>query len=171
MKNIPGFPNYAVTRDGKVFVKRRIDSRGRKAGRRFLSPVRQINGRFLVCLYSEGKSYQKQVHRLVLENFVGPCPEGMECRHLDGNPANNHLNNLKWGTKVENAKDRELHGRTAKGLTNGMSILSEDQVRIIFDAYNDGVATQRELAKCFGTCQRTINLICRKITWKHLWEN
>ena len=40
------------------------------------------------------------VHRLVLEAFVGPCPEGMCCRHFpDRDPSNNKLENLSWGTK------------------------------------------------------------------------
>lgn len=43
-----------------------------------------------------------KVHRLILETFVGPCPPDMECRHLDGNPSNNKLENLKWGTAHEN---------------------------------------------------------------------
>jgi hypothetical protein len=30
-------------------------------------------------------------------------------RHLDGNPKNNRLENLAWGTYKENAQDRELH--------------------------------------------------------------
>lgn len=50
------------------------------------------------------------VHRLVLEAFIGPCPSGMECRHLDGNPSNNRLENLLWGTPLENANDRRRHG-------------------------------------------------------------
>lgn len=37
------------------------------------------------------------VHRLVLAAFVGPCPDGMEVRHLDGDPANNSLGNLAYG--------------------------------------------------------------------------
>ena len=53
-----------------------------------------------------------QVHRLVMLAFVGPCPEGMQVRHLDGDPANNRLPNLAFGTPVENARDRdEIHGR------------------------------------------------------------
>lgn len=42
------------------------------------------------------------VHRLVLAAFVGPCPEGMEALHLDNDPSNNRLDNLKWGTPSEN---------------------------------------------------------------------
>lgn len=51
------------------------------------------------------------VHRLVLEAFVGPCPPGMECRHFpDRDPANNRLDNLRWGTHRENEGDKEVHG-------------------------------------------------------------
>jgi len=38
----------------------------------------------------------RRVDHLVLLAFVGPCPEGYECRHLDGDPANNHVDNLRW---------------------------------------------------------------------------
>jgi hypothetical protein len=51
------------------------------------------------------------VHALVLTVFVGPRPvrdDGLrtECRHLDGNPSNNALANLRWGTVKENRADR-----------------------------------------------------------------
>lgn len=49
-------------------------------------------------------------HRLVLEAFIGPCPEGMECRHLDGDAGNNRLENLAWGTPIENGEDKVRHG-------------------------------------------------------------
>jgi NUMOD4 motif/HNH endonuclease len=53
-----------------------------------------------------------QVHRLVMLAFGDPCPEGMQVRHLDGDPANNRLTNLANGTALENAHDRdEVHGR------------------------------------------------------------
>lgn len=47
----------------------------------------------------------RTVHSLVLEAFTGPCPEGMEARHLDDNPTNNRLENLVWGTRSENSQD------------------------------------------------------------------
>jgi len=51
------------------------------------------------------------VHNLVLSTFIGPCPKGMECRHFpDRDPSNNRLDNLSWGTPVENAIDRVWHG-------------------------------------------------------------
>jgi hypothetical protein len=42
--------------------------------------------------------------------FVGPYPEGMEIRHLDGNPENNALENLKYGTRSQNIQDQIRHG-------------------------------------------------------------
>lgn len=47
---------------------------------------------------------------LVGEAFLGPRPDGLETRHLDGNPANNSARNLRYGTKSENAQDRVRHG-------------------------------------------------------------
>jgi len=52
----------------------------------------------------------RRVSRLVLETFIGECPKGMECRHLDGNSQNNNLNNLKWGTREEQIADQKKHG-------------------------------------------------------------
>jgi hypothetical protein len=60
------------------------------------------------------------VHQLVLETFVGPCPENQETRHLDGIPANNRLENLCWGTSQENnGLDKRRHGTLALGERHG----------------------------------------------------
>ena len=67
-----------------------------------------------VSLYktTNNKKYNtvKGVHQLVLESFIGPCPDGKESSHLDGDPTNNNLNNLIWETHIENNKRRKKHG-------------------------------------------------------------
>jgi len=50
------------------------------------------------------------VHRLVARAFYGPRPEGLVVRHLDGNPQNNCLENLTYGTHSENLLDQVRHG-------------------------------------------------------------
>lgn len=52
----------------------------------------------------------KYIHRLVLEAFVGPCPDGMKALHADGNKTNNNVKNLRWGTSAENNLDIVKHG-------------------------------------------------------------
>lgn len=76
------------------------------------------DGYLRVGLY--GKSQNKKstcigVHRLVLEAFIGPCPEGCEASHLDGNHKHNSLKNLCWETHLENNRRREEHGTLPKG--------------------------------------------------------
>jgi hypothetical protein len=50
------------------------------------------------------------VHILLATTFHGPRPEGAEVRHLDGNSRNNHVDNLAWGTRLENMQDVARHG-------------------------------------------------------------
>lgn len=51
------------------------------------------------------------VHVLVLEEFVGLCPPGMESCHGDGDTQNNWLTNLRWDTPTNNNADKIKHGR------------------------------------------------------------
>lgn len=68
-----------------------------------------------IVLSRDYKLDNRYVHELVLTTFVDPCPKGMECRHWDGNPTNNALSNLLWGTPKENGQDRVRHGTSRLG--------------------------------------------------------
>lgn len=71
------------------------------------------NGYLFVNL--RGKKYR--VHRLVMATFVGPCPEGHQVCHYDGNRQNNSLSNLRYDTSKANAADKRRHGRQPSKLT------------------------------------------------------
>lgn len=62
-----------------------------------------------VQLRRDGKGKPVFLHKVVLEAFVGTCPKGLECCHNDGNPLNNHLDNLRWDTRLSNARDKAIH--------------------------------------------------------------
>src|SRR5688572_26642217 len=106
---VPGHPGYEVSNLGRV---RSYWTRGveKHIGNqpRLLRPFKNKLGYLAVTLAGGRK---KSIHRLVLETFVGPCPDGMEARHVnDNNPANNRLSNLCWGTRQENCDDKKRHG-------------------------------------------------------------
>lgn len=56
------------------------------------------------------RHHSARVHRLVAAAFHGPCPEGLEVRHLDGVRTNNVPTNLAYGTHAENIRDTVRHG-------------------------------------------------------------
>ena len=91
-----------VTRsDGKVY---------RYKGKVLSEGLSKRGGYRLVSLWDQGKGQTRHVHSLVAEAFIGTRPEGTEVCHNDGNPANNHLDNLRYGTPSENKLDQVLHG-------------------------------------------------------------
>lgn len=105
---IPGYEGYYDVSD-QGFV-RSLD-RGRRKGRVLVRRMTGKNGRYwTVRLTVNGVPVDRLIHRLVLEAFVGPAPEGQECRHLDGDCANAKLSNLQWGTRSENNLDKIEHG-------------------------------------------------------------
>jgi len=91
-----------------------------------------------VSLTNNSKGHTRAIHRLVMEAFVGPKPEGMECRHLDGNRGNPRLENLVWGTPVENQADRNTHGTSNSGEQHPLSKLTEKSVVQIKKLLDDG---------------------------------
>lgn len=95
---------YEVSSGGKV---RSVPRKGTRGG--ILKPYRREDGYATVNLSREGVTKQCRINRLVLEAFVGPGA-GTESRHLDGDPTNNILDNLAWGTRSENALDSVRHG-------------------------------------------------------------
>jgi hypothetical protein len=87
-----------------------VSDQGRVRSLRY-GKVLKSSGRYpMLILTMGGVPAGRYVHRLVLEAFVGPCPDGCECRHLDGNSRNNALSNLAWGTSGENKLDEVRHG-------------------------------------------------------------
>lgn len=110
---------------------------------------------------------RRLVHRLVLEEFVGPCPPGMECRHLDGDNSNNALGNICWGTKLENAKDKEKHGTTVEGEKNPQSLLVEEEVREMRRLRKLGWSLKRLSAR-FKVGVKNVSMVCTRAAWRHV---
>lgn len=105
-------------------------------------------------------------HRLVLMTFVGPPGPGQECLHIDGNPANNKLENLRWGSRFENRADIRRHAQMYRRRM-GATWLSEDTIRAIKNDLKSKQYTQKELAVKYGVHFNTINNINRGFT--HKW--
>jgi hypothetical protein len=169
-----GFPGYRVGDDGSVWslwIRKSLGYHkgiGRVIGTEWsiLGSDRGHRGHMRVWLYPG--CIKKLVHHLVLFAFVGPCLPGMECRHLDGNPANNALTNLIWGTRKENAKDREEHGHTARGEKGGNSKSTEDTIRAIRHDHATGKYSLSELSKKHGVSVSSAHRIVLRKTWKHV---
>jgi hypothetical protein len=114
-----------------------------------------------VTLRMNGKNVYRMCHQLVMEAFVGPPPPKEEVRHLDGNPANPVLSNLKYGPRWINIQDAKDHGR----FKNGAAHLTADLVREIAQRHDDSASV---LAKEFGVSISTIGGIRNRRVWKHL---
>lgn len=111
---IEGFVGaYEVSDQGRI----KSLSRPRVPVTRILKPFPNSSGHLMVDLRLNGSRRTRQVHLLVMATFVGPTPEGMECRHLNGDPSDNRLVNLQYGTRSENAYDSVRHGTHSSART------------------------------------------------------
>jgi hypothetical protein len=172
-RDIDGFPGYRVGSDGSVWsrwAQRRRPGQRRgfehvpAADWRRLKAIRQNTGYCTVGLSAGGKQRIVSVHRLVLTAFVGPCPPGMETRHLDGDRTNNHIGNLSWGTKKENGADRVRHGTAVRGERYPRAVLTEAVVREVRRRLAAG-ARQRDVADDMGVSRCQVSHIHTRRAW------
>ena len=172
-KVVTGFLGYRVGSDGSIWtrlVRDRVNVKlgeGLRLGDKWVRKYPKPNNRgyIVVTLFKDKTRYYKQLHRLILKEFKGDCPLGMQCRHLDGNRINNHVDNLCWGSSKENHKDRVRHGTNPVGARNGRAKLNPDVVAEIRRIYEQGSMSQSRLGAKFGINQTQVSRIILGRAW------
>lgn len=163
MKEIKNYPGYYADEQGEIYSNRSGELR--QLSKRIHKGYYHVNIRDTNC---PAKKRPVPVHTLVLNAFVGARPAGYVCRHLNGDPLDNSISNICWGTQKENVQDSIRHGTAVCLRCGEQSIaakLSLKDVLRIREMHAEGYK-QKEIAKMFPVCQRHIGDIIRGKTWK-----
>ena len=160
---IPGYSWRAASDDGRIWKCR--GSHG--------APL----GQWTPCETFTQRGYPKVsvdhrprfIHRLILLAFVGPCPEGMEVSHLNGNRFDSRLTNLKYETHVDNNGRRFDHGTVLKGDSHPNRKLGSVAVCSIRKMAEEGVPNRTTAAQ-FSVSISTIQKIVNGSYWKQELE-
>jgi hypothetical protein len=106
---------YEVSDQGRVKSIGRYYSPGHPGSKprwmpeRIMRPALTRQTYYTLQLSKDGTSKTFILHRLVLREFVGECPDGMECCHNNGDSTDNRLVNLRWDTPAANIADQFTH--------------------------------------------------------------
>ena len=154
MKPYPNNKKYLVSPFGNVWSPRT---------KKFMKTHPDNSGYLHISFYKEGERTTRLLHRVVLETFRGPCPDGMEALHNDGDKKHNHILNLRWGTKEENMKDVKNYYLGNGGQKSVHAKLTAHQVQEVRRMGSIGLP-QRYIAEIFGIDKSAISRInSRKI--------
>ena len=177
-KDVPGFDGiYEVSDAGDFRVKDRLVEKysnfakcivKQKYKARILNGTPDKDGYLRVHVGVRKKKFTLGIATAVLLSFVGPPPdEGMECCHENGNPADNRLSNLRWGTHHSNNQDRVRQGTYSKGVDHPMSLLTENVVIAIYASKEKGSV----IAATLNISQTTVSRIRLKKGWRYLVQD
>lgn len=148
---VPTHHGYSVSNKGDI-----------RGPRGLLKPMRTDQGHLYVLTPLPRRPRKLFVHRAVLLAFVGPQPPSEECRHLDGNPENNAVGNLAWGTRLENMRDKAVHGTERCGEAKPDARLTVAQVHAI----RDDERSSRAVGRAYGVSHTAIQRIRRGERWR-----
>jgi len=163
-KSIPGYEGYYEASSlGHIRSVARLDRLNRFCPSVDLKP-QENTGYQIVKLRRNSVLRDVKVHTLVLETFVCARPEGMEACHGNGVRTDNRLENLRWDTRVANARDKVMHGTQPYGSRQHSSKLTESLIPEI----RRSKLPSRMLAEKFGVSMTAISQARRRETWKHV---
>ena len=110
---IQGYPDYLIYEDGRVWAKK---TKGRKEGFKKSTPSR--DGYHITSLTNQYGPKTFRIHRLIAIHYI-PNPNNLSfVDHIDRNPLNNNISNLRWVTSSENNQNRGVSKNNKCGIKN-----------------------------------------------------
>ncbi|AHL18637.1 putative HNH homing endonuclease [Listeria phage LP-114] len=133
-------PHYFINKEGKVL--------SNKIGKfREIFGTKHPQGYYQFSLRVSGKSVGIQLHRLLAMAFI-PIPEELKNEkncvdHIDGNPENNSLENLRWTNYQENLAKAGREGQRPM-------LFTHEEARYMRKEYWEEGMSIEDIAKEFG---------------------
>lgn len=175
LRSIPGYEGkYSASPDGQIISWARGYAH-------VLKPHLNTTGYLIVTPHCK----TKPVHRLVAAAFFGPCPEGLQVNHKDGNKTNNAASNLEYVTPSENMlhAHRVLNAfanrkkpvyrkppdqtKYCRGMAQRNARLTDDDVREIRALSASGMS-QHAIAALYPVNRTQIQKIIKRQRWSHV---
>lgn len=130
-KDIPGYEGlYQVSNLGAVKSLPRLVGRGKGywQGEKIMRVKPEKDGYLSVTLCKDGRHKTYRLHRVVLATF-NPVEnmECLECGHLDENPENCRLDNLRWMSHVENINWGERNKKAGESISKPVYCIELDK--------------------------------------------
>jgi hypothetical protein len=146
IRAIASCKGYGASRDGRIWRIEPTHGNAATKGKKLPWPIQPIanprNKLLWINTYHDGRHRFRYIHRLVAEAWLGPCPRGKVCVHLDG----------KHDNRVENLAYRKSHS------------LSDAVVRHI----RRQNLSYKECHKRYGLAKNTIARIKQGRSYKHI---
>ena len=152
--------DYFVSNEGKLYSQRK---------KKIMDGSKNKAGYLVVTIHHKGKRFQKRLHHLVLEAFVGSCPHGFQGHHKNGIKIDNKIMNLEWVSPSMNTQCAYDAG-LAKGPIGekcAMARLKSREVWLI-KRLIEGKISYRIIAKMFKISLSHVYNIKNGYTWRHL---
>lgn len=164
-KEIVGYEGlYLISNLSKI---KSLPRNGTSSTAKILSPSIHARGYTKYSLHKDNKAKTFLIHRLVAETFLKNSNNYAYVCHKDGNPLNNNVENLYWGTAEMNAADKKIHGTWQGGENNPRAKLGEKDVLKIRKLNTEGIP-RKFIANMFNVNVEAIFKIIKRITWKHI---
>lgn len=149
--------NYEASNLGNV--RRKTPGRKTWPGRVIVKHLLKV-GYHVVGPTINGRNVNMYVHKIVAELFIGPCPDGCEVNHIDGNKTNNRVDNLEYVTHCENMR----HARRNNMIKDRCRLTADDvrnvrQLRASGHSYSQ---IARKAGVSIGHAWDIVNAIKRK---------
>lgn len=167
---IPGYKDYEVSSSGRV---RSIDRIVRSIRNNtptdvfYKGRILKLNdsrGYFTVCV--DGARRSHGVHRLVAFAFIGPCPDGMQVDHINGDRRDNRPENLEYVSPFENIR-RAKATRAARGVAEA-SRIRLDPAKVVLLRNLSKRLSVLDLSREFGISKQHVRRVLAHDSWKHV---